>query len=64
MVPVTGASSTLKPLPVGLVKGPGPQGNLARPRSTYSSQAVTLKRIKSELETIQERKEDREANDG
>ena len=37
---------------------------MARPYSTYSCQAATLKRIKSELETIQERKEDREPNDG
>ena len=51
----TGASSTLKPLPVnslGKVTGSGHQSNLARPYSTYSSQAATLKRIKSELETI------------
>lgn len=50
-----GASSTLKPLPVnglGKVTGSGHQSNLARPYSTYSSQAATLKRIKSELETI------------
>lgn len=62
-----GPTSTLKPLPVngfGKVTGGGPQSNLARPYSTYSSQAATLKRIKSELETIQEKKEDREVNDG
>lgn len=54
VVPQSGTSSTLKPLPVnGLTKGTaGHQSNLARPYSTYSSQAATLKRIKSELETI------------
>ena len=58
--------STLKPLPVNsLTKAPaGHQSHLARPYSTYSSQAATLKRIKSELETIQERKEDRDPNEG
>lgn len=49
----------------GLAKGTaGHHSNLARPYSTYSSQAATLKRIKSELETIQERKEDKDVNDG
>lgn len=52
----TGATSTLKPLPVNnLNKLNNPsahQPNMARPYSTYSSQAATLKRIKSELETI------------
>ena len=49
-VPHSGASNTLKPLPVnGLAKANAGQG---RPYSTYSSQAATLKRIKSELETI------------
>ena len=58
--------STLKPLPVNsLVKGTaGTQSRVKRPHSTYSSQAANLKRIKSELETIQEKKEDREVNDG
>ena len=61
-VPHSGASNTLKPLPVnGLAKANAGQG---RPYSTYSSQAATLKRIKSELETIQERKEDKDPNDG
>lgn len=36
---------------------------MQRPISTYSSQAQTLKRIKSELETIQEKKEEKENND-
>lgn len=59
------STSTLRPPPVnGLVKAAtGHQSHLARPYSTYSSQAATLKRIKSELETIQERKEDREPHD-
>lgn len=47
----------------GKAKANGAQGGVTRPYSTYSSQAATLKRIKSELETIQERKEDREIND-
>ena len=60
------SASTLKPLPVnGVTKAPaGHHSHLARPYSTYSSQAATLKRIKSELETIQERKEDRDPNEG